>query len=142
MADLVPKIDLPQYFTVTSMGVADNLVDVSIHAEPAHGKPPYQNTHAFAKTHLVLEDLVDLFPVDHDKVPKLARVFLSSIALPRDFQLAASRVEGHPNTIELSFELRGDKPKRWGKTFDTSRLNLKDLGVLLDWAKEAIKYQR
>ena len=142
MTDIVPKIDLPKYFTVTSLGIAENLVDVSVKAEPAHGKPPYEKSQTFPKSNLVLEDLIDLLPVDPQKIPTFARMFLSAIAMPRDFELAASRVQDQPNKIELSFELRGEKTKRWSKLFDTTQLNLNDLRVLLDWGKEAIKFQR
>jgi hypothetical protein len=138
---LIPKVDLPRYFTVTSMGLGPNQVAVRVNAEFAEDNH-FNKAETFNKTNLVLDDFIDLFQVDRSKVPKLARFFLVTIALPRDFELAASRVEGHKNKVELSFELRGEKEKRWSKMFDTSNLNLADLAVLLDWAKEAKKHQR
>jgi len=138
---LIPKVDLPQYFTITSMGLGPNQVAVKVHAELAH-KQMYDEAKTFDKTNLVLDDFIDLFPVDRSKVPKLARFFLATIAMPRNFELAASRVEGSTDKVELGFELRGNKHKRWSKVFDTANLNLADLSVLLDWAKEAKKYQR
>ncbi len=137
---LIPKIDLPRYFTVTSMGLGPNQVAVKVNAE-IPDQPHFESAKTFDKTNLVLDDFIDLFSVDRSKVPKMARFFLAAIAMPREFELAASKVEGHKNKIELSFELRGEKEKRWSKLFDTSNLNLTDLGVLLDWAKEASKYQ-
>ncbi len=139
--DLIPKIQLPRYFTVTSMGLGPRQVAVRVDAELS-AADTFKQAKTFDKTNLVLDDFIDLFPVDRKKVPKLARFFLATIAMPRDFELAASRVAGNKNKIELSFELRGDKEKRWSKVFDTSNLNLADLGVLLDWTKEAKKYQR
>jgi hypothetical protein len=138
---LIPKVELPRYFTVTSMGLGPKQVAVKTTAELAHGDH-YEKTHTFDKTNLVLDDFVDLFSIDRSKIPTLAKVFLAAIALPREFELAASRVDSNKNQIRLSFELRGDSTKTWAKTFDASSLNLTDLAVLLDWAKEAVKYQR
>lgn len=138
---LIPHVELPRYFTVTSMGLGPTQVAVKVHAEVTD-QPTYESAKTFDKTNLVLDDFIDLFPVDRSKVPKMARFFLATIAMPRDFELAAAKVPNQGDKIELSFELRGDKEKRWSKTFDTSNLNLTDLGVLLDWAKEAKKYQR
>lgn len=139
--DLIPKIDLPSYFKVTSMGLGPNQVAVRVTADVRQDKP-FDSAKTFDKTNLVLDDLVDLFPIERSKVPKLARFFLVAIALPREFELAAAPVQGKKSQIELSFELRGDSTKRWAQTFDTSNLNLNDLAILLDWVKEAKKYQR
>ena len=138
---LIPRVDLPRYFTITSMGLGPSQVAVKVDAEFAADNR-FEKAETFNKSNLVLDDFIDLFQVDRDKVPKLARFFLVTIALPRDFELAASRVEGHKDKLELSFELRGDKEKRWSKVFDTSNLNLADLSVLLEWVKEAKKHQR
>ena len=139
--DLIPKIDLPRYFTVTSMGLGPNQVAVKVIAEVPNGKT-FNSAKTFEKTNLVLDDFIDLFPIERKKVPKMARFFLATITLPREFELAATRVPDSKDKIELSFELRGDKVKRWFKVFDTANLNLTDLAVLLDWTKEAKKYQR
>lgn len=140
---LIPQVQLPSYFTVTSMGLGPKQVAVKMTAELAHGVP-YEKTQTFDKTNLVLDDFVDLFAIDRSKLPTLAKIFLASIALPREFELAASRIPEHKDKIRLSFELRGTdtKTKQWSKILDTSSLNLTDLSILIDWAKEAVKYQR
>lgn len=141
VTNLIPKIDLPNYFTVTSMSLGPNQVAVKVTAETGQDKP-YENTKTFEKTNLVLDDFIDLFAIKRTKIPKWARFFLAAIALPRDFELAAVPVQDKKAKIELSFELRGDSTKRWAQVIDTSNLNLADLGVLIDWVKEAKKYQR
>lgn len=141
ITSLIPKIDLPKYFTITSTGLSPTQVGIKMTAE-ATGAPALNKALTFEKTNLVLWDFVDLFGVDPSKLPTMGRMALSSIAMPRDFELAASRVRDNASQIELSFELRGTDTKRWAKVLDTSNLNLQDLSVLLDWLNEAKQYQR
>lgn len=140
MADLIPKVELPRYFTITSEAQAKRQIVLSIEAELVKGDP-YTKSVTFDESRLTLNDLVKIFPFDQNEIGGIARMFMRTVALPRDFELAAKRGKTE-NQIDLSFELRGANHKRWDRTIDTSHLNLTDLAPLLEWAQEASKISR
>lgn len=141
MNSLIPKIDLPRYFNIRCQPGPGGNARVTISAE-LKNKPKYEASQDYTKSQLVLDDLVRLFPVDQAKIPAIARMFLTTIALPPDFEVAALRVAGEPNKIKLRFDLYGDKPQQWSKLFDTAHLNLGDLAILVNWAKAAHTYSK
>lgn len=134
---LIPHVELPRYFTVTSSAVSKTTTKLHVVAELVQGSQ-YTKEQTFPAAHLHLNDLVTLLPIDQSQFGIVAKMFMASIPLPQVFVLSAKR-GGVQNQIVLAFDAF---ERHWEHTFDTSHLNLTDLGCLLDWAKEAAKTSR
>ncbi len=137
---LIPRVELPKWFSMTSSGENDTklVLDARINDEDHR----FENTYEGAT--LTLIDVVELFPnVEKEDIPALVRLAGKHILLPRHFQLSALPAGDKEQEVELRLHLlEPAEPELWSKRFPASRLNLRDLGVLIDWAKKAMKYQR
>lgn len=137
---LVPKIDLPRYFRITSTpGTNETIIVCTVNIQ---GKP--KEFAGKAGPTPVLLDVVQAFPsLDIEKIPSLIRSGLGLIPLPTNWVLEcqpAKTKEGFRITLDVTG--KDKKVQHYEKELEVTTVQLAEFLDVLEWVKEANKVDR
>jgi hypothetical protein len=137
---LIPKIELPRYFRITSTPGSNEttiVCTVNVQGAPKEFKGK-------AGSAPVLLDIVQAFPkLDMEKIPPLIRTGLGMVPLPTDWVLEcqpAKKKEGFLLTLDI--KQRSGATKHYEKELEVTTVMLAEFLDVLEWVKEANKIDR
>lgn len=137
---LIPKIELPKYFKITSAPLADKTVRIEATLN-AKGGLSYV---AIVPTETPsMLDVIKAFPkVDTESFSPLVKGFLGLVSLPTRWELECTPRQGKEG-FRLTLDVyQAGGAKHWEKEFEVTSMQLSEFVDIVGWVKEANKVGR
>lgn len=137
---LVPKVELPRYFRITSTPLPAGALRIEA---TLHSKDAKVYSSQIPTSSPTLLDVVKAFPsIDTSKFGSMAEKALGFVVLPSRWELEcnpAQTKEGFRISLDVH---QSSGTKHWEKEITVTKLQLAELVDVLDWVKEANKIDR
>ncbi len=132
----IPKIPLPSFFRLESKSAKGS---TSLSVKWNLDGTPGERVQNLDKGTATLLEVMEAFPGVEDRIPMVARTILGNIPLPPNWILecgpAPKGVEGFLFTFDVG-------PTHWEKHLEVTKVQLNQLGDLIQWVSEANKIDR